>query len=130
MPDTVDESAQGWADKYNDAANAVADFLDENFESLEPEDVKEFTKSEKALRKLAKQMRDEAIVFEMEGLSDDLKAISKATERGTKAILKINDVKEKIQIVTSVIKLGLAVVSGNPGAAVTAAKDLVKDLKA
>jgi len=130
MPATVDESAERWADKYNDAANAIADFLDENFDSLVPEDVKEFTKAEKALRKLAKQMRDEAIVFKMEGLNEDLKAISKATERGTKAILKINDVKNGIRIVTGVIKLGVAVVSGNPGAAVAAAKDLAKDLKA
>ena len=126
----MDETAQRWADKYNEAANGIADFLDENFETLTKEEVKEFEKSEKALRKLSKQMRDEAIITAMEGLSDDLKAITKATERGTKAILKINDVKKGIQIITNVIQLGVAVLSGNAGAAVGAAKELAKSLKA
>ncbi|MCX6609770.1 MAG: hypothetical protein NTW74_02840 [Acidobacteria bacterium] len=129
MPDTVNESAERWATKYNDAANAIADFLDENFDALSNEDAAELSKSEKALRRLSKKMRDEAIVVAMEGLSEDLKAITKATERGTKAILKINDVKKGIRIVTGVIQLGTAVVTGNPVAAIQAAKGLSAELK-
>lgn len=70
-----------------------------------------------------------AVGIVLQDMEKDLAAIEDATKRARKVVQTINDVKAVINVVTSIVTLGGAIMSGNPSAIAKAAVDAVKAAK-
>jgi len=73
------------------------------------------------LLKLASDMVDHAIGRELDDATEDADRITKLTKKARQAIRNVNNLKTVLQIASSVITVGAAVMAGNlPGAAAAA----------
>jgi hypothetical protein len=110
------DQARTLAQDFLEIANELSDFRVENFETLSTSRRLELNRLEGRVRHAANDFLDLAINLAVGDLDAQLEEIAGATKRGKEALDRINDVRKAIGIATAFVKLGAAIVTGNPGA--------------
>ena len=130
MPELTLEQQDELADQSLRLKMAAGDFIDRFFDILTPE-------QRDGLRTLRRELGDEvdhltavAIQLTLANLQTSLGHLKQVTTGVTEAVVHLNDVRKVITIATSLIDLGAAIASANPGAVLSALKNTVTAVEA
>jgi hypothetical protein len=122
---TLDQANQ-LADKYKDLADSI---LKQNLEKLRlkqitPAESEKLDEAESEARRLCSLFTTEAVGMIIDDTVASLEQLSEVTDKANKAIKHLASVNKVINIATSAVKLGVAVMSQNPGAITSSLADL------
>lgn len=118
------EQAEDVADFYLDLSVKLKEFRRGNRDSFSEDQINEFRNLESRLRNISGELTAQAIVIRIDDLQTPLQEIQGATQEAAQAVDRLNDVRKAIGFASSAAELGSAIMSGNPGAIVSATREL------
>jgi hypothetical protein len=126
---TVDQ-ARDLADKYSALADSIQEQRLEKLENLSADDSKKLKNAELKARDLCASFTTDAVGLAIDVTVASLKELNKVTDKANEAIATLAKVNKIINVATTTVKLGLAVMSENPAAITSALADLNEQLDA
>lgn len=102
----------------------------DKWDNLSEEERDDLESLEIRLRNFGSKFTAMAIIISVDELKGPLEKIENATKEGKKAIKKINNIKKAIKLAKSVVSMGVAILSKDPGKIINAATGLYNEAKA
>jgi hypothetical protein len=118
-------NANAIADQLVELAEQISDFRFKHFDTLSTEDSANLRLLVSSIRRTASDITALIIGQKIQDLQDNLKVIAEAANEAEKAIAKITEIREAIDIATAIVRLGSAVITLNPDAILEAANNLI-----
>jgi|SRR4051812_11786708 len=112
------------ADKYSDLADSIQEQRLDKLDDLSSEQSKKLKTAETKARDLCASFTTDAVGLAIDETVTSLKELNDVTEQAKDAIETLKKVDKIINVATTAVKLGLAVMSENPAAITTALTDL------
>lgn len=116
------DEALDLATQFRDASTRVGDYLYENWPAIPPKQRETLRSLEVTLLNLATDLVTQAVGIVLDDTQASLAQLTAATKLAKKALAKIQQVKDAINVVTALIGLAAAIPTGSLGSIVSAAK--------
>lgn len=113
------------ADQLVALAEQLSDFRFKYFTELSTEDSHNIRLMISSIRRQASDLTALSIGQKIADIQDNLKAITEATNEAEKALSKIQEIRNILDIAAAIIRLGAAFITLNPKAIIKAASDLI-----
>jgi hypothetical protein len=126
---TVDQ-ARELADKYEALADSIQEQRLDKLDALSSEESKKLKTAERKARDLCASFTTDAVGLAIDETVASLRDLNEVTEKARDAIATLAKVNKIINIATTTVRLGMAVMSENPAAIGAALGELNEQLEA
>ena len=130
MAELTQQQARDLAEEFFELSKAVGDFRFDHFDTLTPEERAALQSLQQQLSNQSNHFTAIAIQVTLDDLQGSLARIGQITGQVKHAVTTLNDVRRVIGIATSVVGLGAAIATGNPGTIIAAIEDTAQSVRA
>ena len=104
---------------------SLNNILNEQGDDLRSEEIQEINRAGRQLSNAVTELTADAISGTAAQLKDAVSGLKKATKNANDALDTLDNIRSVIKVATSLVNLGLAVASGNPGGIIKAAGNVI-----
>lgn len=126
MAELTQQQARALAQLFSDLSEALLGYRSDNWDKLTEEQRSTMEALQKGLLHFSYDLTIEAVRQTLDDIAVPVQHISDAKDKMNAAIKKLSDVNKVIGLAAAAIKLGAAIVTGQPAAIGTAIKDAIQ----
>jgi hypothetical protein len=130
MADLTSEQVTSIAKLLNKNANSIDEYLNQNYEHMSPVQNSNIKDLRDQILEQSSKLYTESTILVMDDVQNTLDIIEIVTSRIQKTYKNLKDIQKAIDIASSVLNLGAAILSKDPKSIVKTVSDLVKNVKA
>lgn len=123
------DDARALADGFLEAAQAIDDYLDANWRTMERAEYETLNESVKTLLRVGGFMTTVAVGLSIDQMDDDAAQLKQVVAEAKESLSKLKAVGQAIRVAAALVDLAAAIVSKDPGAAFKAAQGLYAIVK-
>ena len=129
MPNLTSEQASKIANSLQGIAKAIGEYRKENYIKMSPIQIVSIENLQEQILQQADKLYTESAILVMDDIQNSLATIEKVTAEIQETIKGLQDIQKTIDIATSVLNLGAAILSKNPQSIGKSIVELVKNVK-
>lgn len=123
-----DDDARRIADQFLDAAKAIDQYLDDNWETISRADYDSMSEAQKTLLRNSAVMTTAAVGLSIDQMQNPAAELGQVIEEAKKSLKKLEAVGKAIRVAAGLVDLATAILAKDPGAAFKAANNLREEL--
>jgi hypoxanthine phosphoribosyltransferase len=129
MPNMTSEQVGRIADSLRIIAKAIGEFRIKNYIKMSHGQIASIESLQEQILQQADNLYTESAILVMDDIQNSLTTIEKVTAEIQQTIKSLQDIQKTIDIATSVLNLGAAILSKNPQSIGKSIVELIKNVK-